>query len=97
MPWLRERGVALLACDAAKDVFPPDPGHMTRPIHCIGIPAIGLWLLDGADYEDLGEHCARLNRREFLFVIPPLKLNGGTASPVNPIAILWVRVVRLSG
>jgi kynurenine formamidase len=88
LPWLRERDVALLACDTANDVFPPDPGHMTRPVHCIGIPAIGLWLLDGADYEDLGEHCARLNRWEFLFVIPPLKLNGSTASPVNPIAIL---------
>lgn len=61
---------------------------MTRPIHCIGIPAIGLWLLDGADYEDLSERCERLGRWEFMFVIQPLKLNGCTASPVNPIAML---------
>ena len=88
LPWLREHDVALLACDTANDPIPADPGHMLRPIHCIGIPAMGLWLIDGADYEELAQHCARLNRWEFLFVIPPLKLNGASGSPVNPIAIL---------
>lgn len=46
------------------------------------------WLLDGADYVALGAQCAALNRWEFLFTISPLKLNGCTASPVNPIAML---------
>ena len=74
--------------DTANDWIPKPETQITRPIHCIGIPGIGMWLIDGADYEELGEHCARLNRWEFMLVIPPLKLNGGTASPVNPIAIL---------
>ena len=88
LPWLRQRDVAVLACDTANDWIPKPETQITRPIHCIGIPGIGMWLIDGADYEELGEHCARLNRWEFMLVIPPLKLNGGTASPVNPIAIL---------
>lgn len=88
LPWLRERDIALLACDTANDPVPAEPGEMSRPIHCIGIPAIGLWLLDGADYEDVSAHCLRLNRWEFMFVIPPLKINGGSASLVNPIAVL---------
>ncbi len=78
----------MLACDTANDPVPEEEGKIVRPIHCIGIPAIGMWLLDGADYEALGEHCARLNRWEFMFVIAPLKLNGASASPVNAIAIL---------
>lgn len=88
LPWLRERDVAMLACDTANDVFPPDKGSLERPVHSIGMTAIGLWLLDGADYEELAANCERLARWEFLFVVPPLRLNGCTASPVNPIAML---------
>lgn len=88
LPWLRERDIALPACDTANDPMPEEADHMVRPVHCIGIPGIGLWLLDGADYEELSTHCARLNRWEFMFVISPLKLNGASTSPVNPTAIL---------
>ena len=88
LPWMKERDVAVLACDTANDWLPKNEGMMARPIHAIGIPAMGMWLIDGADYEALGDACARLNRWEFLLVIPPLKLNNATASPVNPIAIL---------
>jgi hypothetical protein len=49
--------------------------------------AIGLWILDNPDYEELAETCARLNRWEFQAVIAPLKLANGTGSPVNPLAI----------
>ena len=88
LPWLRGRDVAVLACDTANDWIPKPRTLMTRPIHSIGIPGMGMWLMDGADYEELGERCAQLNRWEFMFTIAPLKLNGGTASPVNPIAVL---------
>jgi kynurenine formamidase len=88
LPWFKERDIALLACDTANDVFPPAPGYMARPVHCIGISSIGLWLLDGADYEALSEECARLGRWEFMMTIAPLKLEGCTASPVNAIAVL---------
>lgn len=88
LPWLKERDIALLACDTANDWVPKPEEHILRPIHCIGIAAMGLWLIDGGDYEALSDQCARLNRWEFLMVISPLKLNNSSASPVNPIAIL---------
>lgn len=88
LPWLRQRDVALLACDTANDWVPKEEGRIGRPIHCIGIAGLGLWLIDGADYEALSEHCLRLARWEFLFIVSPLKLNGASASPVNPIALL---------
>ena len=48
---------------------------------------MGLHLLDNADLEALGTACAQRRRWEFLFVVAPLLLRGGTGSPVNPLAI----------
>jgi hypothetical protein len=56
-------------------------------VHSIGIGAIGLWILDNPDYEELSETCARLGRWEFQVVIAPLKLANATGSPVNPLAM----------
>ena len=56
------------------------------PIHQVVIPYMGLPLLDNANFERLAEVCADLNRYEFLLFIAPLVVNGGTGSPVNPIA-----------
>ena len=88
LPWLKERDVALLACDTANDWVPKPEHQILRPIHCIGIAGMGLWLIDGANYEEVSDHCARVNRWEFLMTVAPLKLNNASASPVNPIAIL---------
>ncbi|TDC52786.1 cyclase family protein [Jiangella ureilytica] len=88
LPWFRERDIAILACDTANDWVPSVKGRLDRPVHGIGIPAIGLWLLDGADYEKVSAECSRLNRWEFFLALAPLKLGACTASPVNPIAVL---------
>jgi kynurenine formamidase len=48
----------------------------------------GVALLDNAYLEDLANECRQLNRSTFLTVISPLRLVGGTGSPVNPIAVL---------
>ncbi len=88
LPWMKQRDVSVLACDTANDWIPKTEGMMIRPIHGIGIAAMGMWLIDGADYEGLSYECARMQRWEFLFIVPPLKLNNSTASPVNPIAFL---------
>jgi hypothetical protein len=39
------------------------------------------------DPEALAETAARLNRWEFMFIVNPLPVPGGTGGPVNPIAI----------
>ena len=57
------------------------------PFHQIAIPAMGLALLDFCAVEELSRTCAELGRYEFLFVALPLPIEGGTGSPVNPVAI----------
>lgn len=58
------------------------------PIHSVAIPYMGLPLLDNANFEELSAACTELGRWEFLLVIAPLVVIGGTGSPVNPIAVL---------
>jgi kynurenine formamidase len=52
-------------------------------VHRMLIRDHGIYLLELLQLEDL----ARDGVREFMFVLAPLRLAGGTASPVNPIAI----------
>ena len=87
LPWLHERGVAAIGCDTAQDVVPSGYAQLALPIHSIGIVAMGLWLLDNCDLEALAATCARLRRWEFCFTVAPLRIEGGTGSPVNPLAI----------
>ena len=49
---------------------------------------MGIHLLDYLQFEDLVPQCEEAARWEFLFVAAPLKIEGGTGSPLNPIAIL---------
>lgn len=88
LPWLRERGVAVLGCDGVSDVFPSGlEGGMGMPIHVVAIVAMGVHLIDNCQLEDLSRACVERGRWEFLFAMAPLKLLRGTASPVNPLAI----------
>ena len=57
------------------------------PIHVLALNAIGIHLLDYLQFEDLVECCEAERRWEFLFVGAPLRVAGGTGSPLNPIAI----------
>jgi kynurenine formamidase len=88
LPWLRERDVAVLGADTGNDVMPAQYPSIGLPVHGVGMGAIGLWILDNPDYEELASVCARLRRWAFQVVIAPLKLAYGTGSPVNPLAML---------
>jgi kynurenine formamidase len=87
MPWLHERDVAMIGCDYAQDVMPPLYPEMPGPIHVLGLVAMGMPLIDNCDLEDLAATAAELGRWEFQFVLSPLRIVGGSGSPVNPIAI----------
>ncbi|HPG27377.1 MAG: cyclase family protein [Spirochaetaceae bacterium] len=68
----------------------PNPLDIDTPVHvhCIVIPVMGMPLLDNADLRELAAACRALDRSEFLFCAAPLVLDGGTGSPINPIALL---------
>jgi kynurenine formamidase len=88
LPWLHERRVAVLGCDGISDVLPSRVEGVGLPIHTVAIPAIGLHLIDNAQLDDLADACAERRRWAFLLTLAPLRLQRGTASPINPIALL---------
>jgi len=88
LPWIRDRGIAVLGSDVAHDAMPSPYESLAGPIHSVGIVAMGLWLLDNADLEELADATAEASRWEFLFTMGTLKLKRGTGSPVNPVAVI---------
>ena len=86
-PWLKERGVALLGCDGVSDYRPHDVEGIRNPIHTLTLVAMGMQLLDNQNLEQLAEACVARKRWEFLLMVAPLRLERGTASAVNPIAV----------
>ena len=88
LPWLRERGVSVIVADASQDVNPSGYANLDIPVHQVGLVAMGLWLIDAAQFDDLVPHCERLNRWDFMFTVAPLNFPGVTGSPVTPLAML---------
>lgn len=85
--WLYERKVAVLGSDSASDVVPSGYDGLSRPIHIGALPVMGIHLIDNADLDALAAAAERVERYEFQFIMGPLVLKRGTASPVNPLAI----------
>ena len=85
--FLAEREVAALGSDGNNDTAPSTTERIDFPIHALTLNAMGLHLLDYLQLEDLAAKCAAAQRWEFLFVAAPLRIAGGTGSPLNPIAI----------
>jgi kynurenine formamidase len=88
LPWLRDRRIVLLGSDAAHDALPSHLPTLSSPIHVGALVYIGLHLLDNAGLDNLARLCRDRSRYEFLFMLAPLRIEGGTSSPVNPLAIL---------
>ena len=87
MEYLAERQVAALGSDSNSDTAPSVVEGVAFPVHVLAIHALGLHLLDYLQFDDLVPACEAAGRWSFLCVIAPLRLPGGTGSPVNPIAI----------
>jgi len=88
IPWLHERDVAVLGSDGVSD---PLPGagieRWPIPVHQCALVAMGVHLLDNLMLGRLLEACTRQRRWEFLLTVAPLRVDRGTGSPVNPIAV----------
>jgi kynurenine formamidase len=86
LPLIRERDVAVLGTDVGLDVIPTGVDGVPIPTHTVAIVALGLLIIDNADFEALAETAARLNRWEFMFSVAPIPVTGATGSVVNAIA-----------
>ena len=89
LPWLRERDIAALGSDAIQDVQPSGfpTFELFRPIHAVGLVALGLWLIDNMELTEVAAKCASIGRWEFFFAMLPWRMVGVTSSATNPIAI----------
>ena len=88
MEFVAARGVAALGSDGNNDTAPSTTEGVGFPIHVLAIAAMGIHLLDYLQLEDLRAVCERTGRWEFLFTAAPLRIVGGTGSPLNPVAVL---------
>jgi len=86
-PWLKARGASFLGSDDAQDVTPSLVEGVNLPVHTLAITALGVDILDNMDLEAVAETAARLNRWEFLLMVAPVSVTGGTGFPANPLAI----------
>lgn len=86
LPWLRQRDVAIVGSDLALDVMPSGIDGITLPVHLGVLVFMGMPILDNLDLEALGKAAHERGQQEFLLTVAPLAVEGGTGSPVNPIA-----------
>jgi kynurenine formamidase len=77
-----------MGSDGNSDTAPSSTQGIAFPIHVLALNAMGILLLDYLQLEDLSTACEAAGRWEFMCVAAPLRIVGGTGSPVNPLAIL---------
>jgi kynurenine formamidase len=90
IPWLHAHRLAVLGSDAVHDPAPPvSPIEGWRiPVHMCALVGMGMHLLDNLYLAELQAECASEGRWDFFFTVAPLRIERGTGSPANPIAIL---------
>ena len=79
--WLADKGVCLVGSDTA--VFEKGPVPEAAPVHRLMLLERKILIMENMDLETL----AREGIYSFLFLALPLRIRGGTASPLRPVAI----------
>lgn len=84
LEFLRDHDVSLLVWDMLDAM--PVGYDVPWAVHAC-LFAYGTALLDNALLEPLAEACKEEKRDEFMLIVAPLRVIGGTGSPANPLAI----------
>ncbi len=79
--WLVEQGISNVGADTVALEKTPTAN---LPVHVILLVQNGIHIMEVMNLEDLASDEAY----EFLFMVSPLKIKGGTASPVRPVAVV---------
>ena len=85
MPVIRDWDCSLLVWDM-QDLTPSGYDAAAWSVHGI-LYAYGVGIVDAVVLEPLADECRRQSRQEFLLVVVPLFIEGGTGSAVNPVAV----------
>lgn len=80
--------VVLVGTDGPGDNFPSTIAQCSVPIHVISEGYLGMPLVHTLNLEKLGGAMAKRADKSFMLNVAPLRIGGGTGSPVNPTAII---------
>jgi kynurenine formamidase len=86
LPWFRRHDVALVGSDTGTECRPSEHEWLA-PFHVVAMCAMGMWILDNFELEELAATCRELGRWTFMIVIAPIRFKNTTGSPLNPIAV----------
>ncbi|MDQ3639494.1 MAG: cyclase family protein [Actinomycetota bacterium] len=83
--WLVEKGVRATGAETiAYEQIKPEIGHALLPVHRLLLVESGIHIIEVMNLAELAE----AGIYEFMFVLAPLKITGGTGSPVRPLAVV---------
>lgn len=84
--WMHDRQVSVYGGDCIEKLPYPSESF-TSAVHMIVLASMGLPILDWPALTELAATCERLKRWDYLLTTAPLRLPGGTASPINPLCL----------
>lgn len=83
--WLVDRDVRVAGAETiAFEVIRPGEGHATLPVHRMLLVEAGIHIIEAMNLTAL----AAASAGEFFFIAAPLKITGGTGSPMRPLAVV---------
>lgn len=83
--WLASKGIRAAGADTiAFERLAAGAGHALLPAHRVLLVEHGIHIIETMMLEEL----AGAGVREFAFILSPLKIVGGTGSPVRPLAVV---------
>jgi kynurenine formamidase len=83
--WLAEKRIVVSGCDTtAFEHIPAGKGHSILPVHRVLLVDAGINIIEHMNLEA----ACTAEITEFMFVLAPLKIVGGTGSPVRPLAVI---------
>jgi kynurenine formamidase len=90
--WFKSRDIVAFGSDTGAGETMPAPvtgegSDYRRPMHTIILSALGGYTFEHLDLEALADYAAKTGTYEFMFVAAPLRVPGGTGSPINPVVV----------
>ena len=83
--WLADRQIVAAGADTtAFEQIPPGAGHRLLPVHRLLLVERGIYIMEHLNLEE----AASRGLTEFVFVTAPLRIIGGTGSPIRPFAVV---------
>ena len=85
---IAEWDIATVATDSSGDNFPSTAPECSVPIHILTEAYLGLPLIHHLFLEEIAGQLAERSYKDFMLMVAPLRIVGGTGSPVSPLGII---------